>query len=116
MRTTPLSPIDVAFVGRDGYSIEFLQRFSRPLDEDRLAAALENALEVFWPLRGRLAEDARAGLRVVESDARTDFVVVSPRPALDARSPREGRRSLKSALQHRRSRGGAWSYRSPRGR
>jgi Transferase family len=89
MRTMPLSPIDVAFVGQDGYSIEFLLRFSRPLDEDLLAAALEDTLDVFWPLRGRIEADARAGLCVVESDAKTDFAVVSPRPALDSRSPQE---------------------------
>lgn len=89
MRAAPLSPIDMAFVGRDGYSIEFLLRFSRPLDEVRLAAALEDALAVFWPLRGRLAADDHAGMRVVECDARADFVVVPPRSTLDARSPEE---------------------------
>lgn len=89
MRAAPLSPIDVVFVGRDAYSIEFLLRFARPLDEARLAAALRDALALFWPLRGRLAVDDHAGMRVVECDAPVDFVVVPPRPALDARSPEE---------------------------
>ncbi len=89
MRSVPLSPIDLAFVGRDGYSIEFLLRFARPLDEERLAAALEAAIAVFWPLRGRLVADERAGMCVVESDARADFVVAAPRPTLDTRSPEE---------------------------
>lgn len=89
MRTAPLSPIDEAFVGRDAYSIEFLLCFSRPLHEARLAAALKDALALFWPLRGRLAEEDHRGSRVVEHDAPADFVVVPPRPTLDVRSPEE---------------------------
>ena len=57
------------------------------MDEGRLTVALAEALELLWPLRGRLVTDARAGLRVVDSDAPVDLAVVPPRPALVALTP-----------------------------
>lgn len=84
----PLSPIDLVFLGRSGYSVEFLFVFDYPLDLARLRKSAEAVSRKFWPMRSRLCEDSTFGMAFEGSNS-IDLAVIPDRAELDLNAPRE---------------------------
>lgn len=87
---TPLSPVDYFFTGRDAYAVEFVLFYRYRLDADRLKAALDRTVEIFWPVGATLEPNAEDGYHLVPRKAPLDFAELPKfAKAPDWKSPKE---------------------------
>lgn len=77
MRSTPLTPMDLAFTGRNSFSVEFVFSFPYAVSENRLRRALQRAAKVFYPVNGELKADAEFSMRVVARPEPPDLRVLN---------------------------------------
>lgn len=100
-----LSPIDPLFTGPNAYEITLALDYAGPLDEERLRAGFEAALEAYWPLRGELVEEGgflafRDARRAELSFGEGDVEPVETLPGRPLCRARAGRTRLSLSVSH----------------